>query len=517
VIDGGVYPNNAWAAASSSSTRVVDASCGAGNTLSVRLAPNASIAQGTFAALRFQAPPQTTIADFTLAVRHRWSAGDASSLTYNLLHFGTAYAISLVGHYDPNWVNKPGQLYWGNSGAIDKSLVLSRRDSPIAMAQPAPTYLDLRAGCWAGEENPCATAGSVAGRLDMSGARITIADNQAPQVGVVGGQGLLAAGVRSGAEPVTFNASDNTGIRSAELVDVTDAAQPSTIATTNVACDYTRARPCPDVSGGSVAAPRLIAGQRTLLVRVTDAAGNQSVSAPFTVTARGGLNGANGGYGAKLSAGFPRKVHRGKGRKRRLVTVLRRSRTVSYGKGAGMRGTLRAADGRPIVGAQLRLLVRDDRLGARYADRGAIITGADGRFAFHVPHGSSRVVRVAYRAFEGDASFAATGTSTLNVRARISATGPRRVRPHGVATFRGRLVGRPFPPRGVTLDLQIFQPRVGWRVFGTTRTRENGRFRISYHFQPASRGRFTFRLRLRPSDAYPYTRGSSRRLRVRVG
>jgi hypothetical protein len=126
-------------------------------------------------------------------------------------------------------------------------------------------------------------------------------------------------------------------------------------------------------------------------------------------------------------------------------------------------------------------------------------------------------VRVAYRAFEGDASFAATGTSTLNVRARISATGPHHVRRHGVATFRGRLVGRPFPPRGVTLDLQIFQPHVGWRVFGTTRTRKNGRFRIRYHFQPASRGRFTFRLRLRPNDAYPYTRGSSRRLRVRVG
>jgi hypothetical protein len=69
----------------------------------------------------------------------------------------------------------------------------------------------------------------------------------------------------------------------------------------------------------------------------------------------------------------------------------------------------------------------------------------------------------------------------------------------------------------VTLDLQIFQPRVGWRVFGTTRTRKNGRFRIRYHSQPPSRGRFTFRLRLRPSDAYPYTRGFSGRMRVLVG
>ena len=94
--------------------------------------------------------------------------------------------------------------------------------------------------------------------------------------------------------------------------------------------------------------------------------------------------------------------------------------------------------------------------------------------------------------------------------------GPKRVRRHGVAKFSGRL-GRPFPPRGVTVDLQIFQPGVGWRVFGNARTRKSGTFTVRYHFQRASRGRFTFRIRLRPNDAYPYSRGVSRRIRVRVG
>jgi hypothetical protein len=91
------------------------------------------------------------------------------------------------------------------------------------------------------------------------------------------------------------------------------------------------------------------------------------------------------------------------------------------------------------------------------------------------------------------------------------------VRSRGTAKFSGRLVGRPFPPRGVTLDLQIFQPGVGWRVFGTTRTRKSGTFTVRYHFQRANSGRFTFRIRLRPNDAYPYSRGVSRRMRVRVG
>jgi hypothetical protein len=216
-------------------------------------------------------------------------------------------------------------------------------------------------------------------------------------------------------------------------------------------------------------------------------------------------------------AGFPAKVYRGKGKKRHAVFVLRPRRTVSYGKGARVRGTLKGANGQPVDGGDLRILVREDRLGARYVDRGGVTTGPDGRFQFNAPAGNSRFIRLAYRAYKGDDRYASTSTAALSVRARISARGPRRVRRHGVATFTGRLVGRPFPPRGVTLDLQIFQPHVGWRVFGTTRTRKNGRFRIRYRFQPASRGRFTFRLRLRPNDAYPYTRGFSGRMRVRVG
>ena len=250
---------------------------------------------------------------------------------------------------------------------------------------------------------------------------------------------------------------------------------------------------------------------------MTDAGGETTVSAPFSVQARGPLNGANGGDGARLVAGFPAKVFRGKGKKRHAVFVLRPSRTVSYGKGATVRGTLKGANGQPVSAADVRILVREARLGAQYVDRGGVTTGADGRFQFPVPAGSSRVLRLAYRAYTGDDAFVTRSTSTLNVRARIRARGPKRVRSRGIAKFSGRLVGRPFPPRGVTLDLQIFQPGVGWRVFATTRTRKSGTFTVRYHFQRASTGRFTFRIRLRPNDAYPYSRGVSGRMRVRVG
>jgi hypothetical protein len=250
---------------------------------------------------------------------------------------------------------------------------------------------------------------------------------------------------------------------------------------------------------------------------VTDAGGETTVSAPFNAQARGPLNGANGGDGSRLVAGFPAKVYRGKGKKRHAVYVLRTTRTISYGKGATIRGTLKGADGQPVSGGNIRILVRENRLGAGYVDRGGVTTGADGRFVFPVPAGSSRVLRLAYRAYLGDDAYATRSTSTLNTRARISARGPKRVRRRGVAKFSGRLVGRPFPPRGVTLDLQIFQPGVGWRVFANARTRRSGTFTVRYHFQRASQGRFTFRIRLRPNDAYPYSRGVSRRMRVRVG
>jgi hypothetical protein len=386
----------------------------------------------------------------------------------------------------------------------------------------------LYAGCWAGRAAVCSLGASDAIQTQLRGSKVTIEDTVLPVIsGVQAGTGLLAAGVRSGDEPVTFSASDNSGIRRAEIVDVTDTAAPAVVASedystgpnTNAGtrCDYTRPRPCPDVKNETIAASTPIAGHRTLILRVTDAAGETTVSTPFNVQARGPVNGANGGDGARLVAGFPAKVFRGKGKKRHAVFVLRSNRTVSYGKGATVRGTLKGANGQPVGGADVRILVREARLGAAYVDRGGVTTGADGRLRFSVPPGSSRLLRLAYRAYKGDDAFVTRSTATLNVRARIRVRGPKRVRARGTAKFSGRLVGRPFPPRGVTLDLQIFQPGVGWRVFATTRTRKSGTFTVRYHFQRANTGRFTFRIRLRPNDAYPYSRGVSGRVRVRVG
>jgi hypothetical protein len=90
------------------------------------------------------------------------------------------------------------------------------------------------------------------------------------------------------------------------------------------------------------------------------------------------------------------------------------------------------------------------------------------------------------------------------------------VRSHGTARFRGSLRGRPLPPRGVTLELQAYQPGRGWRTIKTTRTRRGGTYSTRYRFNSGF-GRFSFRVRLRPNDSYPYSRSASRKVRLRVG
>jgi hypothetical protein len=537
-IDGGFYANNAWGVSSQpagDARYTADAACSKpGDPLVTQLAPANSFSPGTYAALRLNAPSGARITNYVVVIHHYWYApGPPDETTYELVSFGDSF-FSGAGQFDPNvqaaidgddhrWY---GLRAPGSSGAADTG-VLTRTwsDSTIVRNAGSASFMTISAGCWAGSAG--CTLGATAGVfLELYGSRVTITDTTAPALtGPTADDGLRAPGTRSGDEPLTFSASDNTGIRRAEIVDVTDADAPRVVAaedymTTQSAqkgkCDFTRTKPCPDLKSETIAASPAIAGRRTLLLRVTDSAGNETVSAPFAVTARGPLNGAGGGDGARLVAGFPGHSVRGRGKSRHRVGVLRPTRTVGFGHGALVRGVLRNVAGQPVAGAELRLLVRELRLGSRYTDRGAITTSADGRFSFRITRGASRRVRIAYRAYAGDAGLTAKSDVTLKTKARITVHVSRRVRSHGTARFRGSLRGRPLPPGGVTLELQAHQPGRGWRTVKTTRTRKAGTYSTRYRFNSGF-GRFTFRVRLRPNDSYPYSRGTSRQVRVRVG
>jgi hypothetical protein len=545
-IDGSYHANNAWGTTNNPADNAAystDTSCPrSGDPIGVSLAANMAYGNGTYAGLRINAPAQTAITDYKVVMRQYWFAPPLTNYpterTYTIARFGD-YVYSGTGLWpqaeqdalndEHHWYGYRGAH---QSSAADTGLItMTRADSKRATQAPNAGYMAMYAGCFTDDGSACSLGTDSAGNvgtafLQLIGARVTITDNTAPALSALtAAQGLLAPGTRSGDEPVTFTASDNVGIRRAEIVDVTDAANPSvvgakdylsTASAANTQCDFSKPKPCPDLKNETLAPSPAIAGKRTLLMRVTDAAGNQTVSTPFAVTARGPVNGAGGGDGSRLVAGFPGHTFRGHGKARKTVGVLRPTKTVGWGHSAPVKGILRNAAGQPVAGAELRLLVRELRLGSGYVDRGAVTTRADGRFTFRIPRGSSRRYRVAYRAYPGDAGLTAKSDVSFNTKARITIHVPRHVRARGSVRFRGTLPGRPLPPRGVTLELQAHQPGHGWRTVKTTRTRRGGAYSTRYRFNSAG-GRFTFRMRLRPNDSYPYARGTSRARRVSVG
>jgi hypothetical protein len=541
-IDGGLYPNNAWTAANNpagDARYATDASClKLNDPLRVALAAGSYFLPGTYARLLFMAPPGTAITNYKVVEHHFWYApgnGGPWETTYEAMTFGPTF-FSGAGQFDRatqdtlvpegHWYGWVGDVLNGPVDAVDTSAITrTLSDSPVAMRQGTAPFMSLSAGCWSGA--PTCTLSSAAGVfLELYGSRVTITDTTTPALtGPAAGAGLLAPGVRSGDEPLTFSATDNVGIRRAEIVDVTDAAKPSVVASADynatptvqsAKCSYSRPRPCPDLTKQTIAASPAIAGNRTLLLRVTDAAGNQTSSAPFAITARGAANGSGGGDGTRVVAGFPGYVIRGHGTGRHRVGILRPSKTVAWGHGARVRGIVRNAAGQPVAGAQLRLLVRELRLGAGDVDRGAVTTGADGRFTFRITRGSSRRFRIAYRAYAGDDHLTAKSDVTFNTKARITVQAPGHVPSHGTARFRGSLRGGPLPPHGVTLELQARQPGRGWGTVRTTRTGSGGVYATRYRFNSAH-GRFTFRMRLRSTDSYPYAGSTSAPVTVRVG
>lgn len=544
-IDGTFGPNRAWvvpAGASQGDPRFVhDTACNvAGEPLRVRLKPGSEFPPGrtTYAALRLTAPAGTTIADYALRLKHFWFAPGAperpSETTYTIASYGSDARISGTGLVDrPTMDRLASEGRWfgyrgdGTSQSYETpggSQTFTRADSTWARGVAEQRFVDISAGCF-DRADGCSLGATATVYLNLVGSRVTIRDAVQPTLsGPAAGQGLLQPGLRAGDEPVVFSVEDNVGVKRAELVD---AASGEVLASedyagaarteSGAACDFSRPAPCPDLRDERLASATPLAGRRSLLLRITDAADNVTQSAPFEVVGRGGLNGSPAAEAATLAAGFPTRVTRRVGGRRVRVTELRRTRTVSFGRTAVATGRLVAADGRPVAGARVDVRTRLLRLGSTFVPGSPVITGPDGGFAVPLPAGPSRQVRLEYRTRVADPEPVVRLDLTMAVRGRLSLRrSASKVRPRGAVRFSGRLAGGPVPPRGVAVELQAYERGRGWRTIRTVRSRRDGSYRTTYRFN-APRGRFAFRLRLRPSDAYPYARAESRTVRVRVG
>lgn len=108
----------------------------------------------------------------------------------------------------------------------------------------------------------------------MYSARVTISESSAPTLTGVGGA-LWEGGVVSGMVPVSFSASDASGIHDAAVQSL--GAQ--TIVSTLHGCDFALQPPCPQSSNEAlnVDSTRVADGTQTFRLVVSDAAGNSQV------------------------------------------------------------------------------------------------------------------------------------------------------------------------------------------------------------------------------------------------
>lgn len=141
--------------------------------------------------------------------------------------------------------------------------------------------LDIGIRCKTNPSGVCdhgATLHTVAAVL--YGATVTLSDLVTPNVGGLTGS-LFAGGYVGGSRTATFDASDNTGIRSARFYVDGEPLDSKTYP-----CDFTYAVPCANRSGENLSldTTALADGSRSVQVAVTDPAGNETRSPAQAVT-----------------------------------------------------------------------------------------------------------------------------------------------------------------------------------------------------------------------------------------
>jgi hypothetical protein len=448
-------------------------------------------------------------------------------------HLGSAPAYGAGGawyYQPPPDTSLAGfDITWGGTVSGGGEASLSRSD------QPDPTYVERWPGPF-GEHTVSAHGLDIASVAAIAAcsfaqpscgadpvdftirrARMELNDLQAPTVSDVSGE-LVSAPLLRGTMPVRFNGRDvggglfrvvvtiNGGMRAAGAVP--DAAGRCRDPEPNDSQPYEFAypRPCPlQVQGeASVNTTALPDGTHMIGVYLEDAAGNRAtLAAPALRTVqngRGAVNGTNGGDGATIA-------RRGR---RRVTTSFGRRRIA-------LRGTL-TRGGQPVGGAVLDVLQRVRLRRAAYVKVGEVVTRPSGRYRIRAPGGPSRTLRVAYRAHVNDTAPAASADVRQSVRGGLRLRARRtRIGLRGLARFSGRVLGGRVPARGKVVELQA-QEGGSWRLVDTVRSDRSGRFTARYRFRRITSGRsFRFRAVARAEFGWPYLRGASRSVPVRVG
>ena len=187
----GFYGNNAWTASiatagGNAALFTADTTCsGPGDVLVAALQPSVQYAPGSSAALTLVPPPSTRITDYTVALHQLYAAAGLNmdpNTPFVMTTFGP-YAFTLAGNYDANAVAyvTADLHYWGAAGPIDKTVTLSKADSPkSSVVQGTAPSMALYAGCWQGRTAVCSLGASDVVQTQLIGAKVTVEDTVPP-------------------------------------------------------------------------------------------------------------------------------------------------------------------------------------------------------------------------------------------------------------------------------------------------------------------------------------------------
>ena len=523
---GAVAPTSGWSGSISGPFMYDPNSCASGGSLTAELGGEiAHEANVSVATWTFSAPAGTQIAAARLwrsDYSRSWAPGDNSTLT-SLDAPENSYTSADV--FD-QCAAYGGCTEMGNPGAPMSSANLVEMPPGNAIGA---THIYVDAACGGASGTSCPAVSGYAAGISLYAADITLVDDTPPTVSDVGGP-LVAGGTLTGEESVSFDAADGqSGVYGGSLV-VDGKTVVSQVLNTNeghcqslgVTSDGHRsfeyAQPClPSLSASLTLNTNLLtAGQHSLQLIVEDAAGNQTIAYNGTITTSGpplvGVNGSLTGRGPHVANGDPCA-----GEALELaVNGKRRAPIVTYGKPVTVRGVLHCGTV-PIRGARVAIATLGGPGSA--AINTSVETALDGSFSYNVPSGPDRTLEFSYTAYSNDPGPSATATAAIRIRPKIKLKITPRLSSNGHSIrWTGTVTGGPYPPQGVTLDVEVKEGR-RWRIFAQVVANGKGRFHYSYRFHATDESTtYTFRVALPDSGSggYPYTPGASNIINVHV-
>jgi hypothetical protein len=514
--------------------------------------------------LHFDAPPNTTISRLRIWRHGQTVRGDGGVEEWDIL--AQTDDGDLVFE---KCIHAAGQDVC-NTGAGEPLNGKTVSNASLATHDVDTRFVNLGVVCSPNGFKSCATANSTPhpyASFNLWGSVVTIRDDARPSLAV--GGSLWSDGWHRPTEPLTYDASDNAGIRSVQ------ASIGGAVASANGSCDYRREAPCPRQLRGTLtlgSAPP--DGAHEARVAAVDAAGNESTAtrgvlidgtAPRVDLRRPRLgriivgvrddasgfaagqiyvrNGSAEPYRALATAlvgktmqaivdrgkptrtdvrvmvrdnagnevnGLPARLTLTSARSGKRKLKLRKGRVrARFGRRLTLRGKLTLSAGQPLVGVPISVS-STARGGGGATPEGSGTTGRRGRFAITVGEGASRNLLLSYAGV--DDGLPAQRRLGLRVPASSSIRASRkRLSGAGRVRFGGRVRQG---GAGLVVVLQGYEAG-RWRTFADTRTRANGKWRASYRFSGRP-GRYPIRLRIRRQTGLAYDTGYSRRIVVRV-